>query len=119
MQRYFTAQRVLESESEQTGVYRQTKIEYDLLRAECERRKFNLPPSRLDDPSAQFAHATTHRLRELLDMTQYELTKYGPDTVTHQEAAREIGFIEAELRRRRENDSLEPARVSKSGSRHR
>jgi hypothetical protein len=115
MQRYFTSQRVLESESEHTGVYRQTKIEYDLLKAECKRRGFNLPPTRLDDSPAQFARATTHHLRELLDMNQYELTKYGPDTLTHQEALRDIGFIEDELRQRREGDTLGAAEAGIRG----
>ncbi len=109
MQRYFTAQRVLESESEHTGVYRQTRIEHDLLKAECERRGFNLPPSPFEDSPAQFTRATTHRLRELLDINQYDLTKSEPDSVTFQEAVRDIGFIEAELRRRREGDTLEAA----------
>jgi hypothetical protein len=107
MQRYFTSQRVLESESERTGVYRQTKIEYDLLKAECKRRGFNLPPSQLDDSSAQFARATTHRLRELLDTNRYDMEKNPPSSISFKEALRDIGFIEAELRRRRENDTLE------------
>ena len=102
MQRYFKAQRVLESESEHSGVYRQTQSEYELLRAECERRKFNLPSSQFDDSPSQFERATTHRLRELLDMNQYDLTKSAPGSVTHREALRDNGFIEAELRRRRE-----------------
>jgi len=45
--------------------------------------------------------ATTHRLNEMLDMDLYEVARYGPDTVTHQEAAREAALIEAELKRRK------------------
>lgn len=48
----------------------------------------------------KLAKLTTRRLKELLDMDQIEMAKYGPETVTHQEAAREIGLIEAELARR-------------------
>jgi hypothetical protein len=104
MQRYFTAKRILEEESEHTGVFRKTKIEYDLLRAECVRRNINLPPTGYDDPAFVFTRHTTHRLRELLDMSQYELTKYEPDSVTYQEAERDIGLIEAELERRSQED---------------
>lgn len=100
MRRYFKAKQILEEESEHTGVWQQTKIEYDLLRGECERRDIALPPTGFDDPARLFRQATTHRLNELLDMNQYEVAKYGPETVTHQEAARDAALIEAELRRR-------------------
>jgi hypothetical protein len=45
MQRYFKANQILESESEHTGIYRQTTMELDLLTAECNRRGYSLPPT--------------------------------------------------------------------------
>jgi hypothetical protein len=116
MQRYFAAKRILEEENELSAIYRRTKTEYDLLRSECHRRKINLPPTGFDDSAFQFTKLTTHRLRELLDMNQSDLTKSEPDSVTFQEALRDIGFIEAELRRR---DRKEPPRASDTGSRGR
>jgi hypothetical protein len=113
MQRYFGVKRVLEEESEHSRAYRQAKAQYALLRAECERRNFHVPPTGFDDPAFQFGRATTHRLNELLDMNQYDLTKNEPDTVTFQEALRDIGFIETELRRRNREES---ARGTDSGS---
>jgi hypothetical protein len=47
-----------------------------------------------------FAGHTTHRLRELLDMCEYEMAKNGPETVTYEEAARNMALIENELRQR-------------------
>jgi hypothetical protein len=47
-----------------------------------------------------FTTATTHRLKELLDMYQYEQTRSKPGTVTFDDAGRDIGLIEQELRRR-------------------
>ena len=100
--------------------------EVQQLLAEYERRKTPAPPEPAAAPAPQaefdvagfhdFKKATTHRLRELLDMNQYEVAKYEPESVTHQEALRDIGFIEAELRRRREGDTLDEAQV---GSRRR
>jgi hypothetical protein len=115
MRRYFTAKRVLEEESEHTGVFRQTKIEYDLLKAECQRRHFNLPPTGFDDPAFAFTRHTTHRLHELLDMNQYDLTKFDPSSVTYQEAVRDIGFIEAELARRKRPTEPEIADATQRG----
>ena len=100
MNRYFKAKQKLEEENDRNDVWQQTKIEYDLLRAESERRNITLPPTGFDDSARMFRQAPTHRLNELLDMNQYEVAKYGPATVTHQEAARDAAFIEAELRRR-------------------
>ena len=116
MQRYFAAKRTLEDDSELSTAYRRAKTEYDLLRAECHRRRINLPPTGFDDPAFQFSKHTTHRLRELLDMNQYDLTKSEPDSVTFQEALRDIGFIEAELQRR---DRGELPGAADSGSRGR
>ena len=53
------------------------------------------------DEIQRFRQATTHRLNELLDMDRYEVARYGPETVTHQDAAREIGLIEWELAQRK------------------
>jgi hypothetical protein len=50
-----------------------------------------------------FKAATTSRLNELLDMCQYELTRNEPGEVTYDEAVRDIGLIEAELKRRDED----------------
>jgi hypothetical protein len=86
--------------------------------AEYERRKSVPPPERAEEsptplaaePKPQtfdvagfrdFSMATNHRLKELLDMCQYELTRNDFDTVTYKEAVRDIGLIEAELRRRK------------------
>ena len=91
--------------------------EVQRLLAEYERRKTVPPPERAkelptppaEEPKPQtfdvagfrdFAKATDHRLKELLDMCQYELTRNDFDTVTYTEAVRDIGLIEAELRRR-------------------
>jgi hypothetical protein len=89
------------------------------LLAEYERRKTVPPPERVKDlptppknePKPQefdvvgfrdFQKATDHRLKELFDMLQYELTRNDFDSVTYKEAIRDIGLIEAELRRRKE-----------------
>lgn len=53
------------------------------------------------DELRRFAEANTQRLKELLDMAQYEMTAYLPTSVTFQEAARDIALISAELRRRK------------------
>jgi hypothetical protein len=109
MRRLFKAREVLAAESEHTGVYRETAIERDLMEAECRRRGFNLPPAVGPEKGTgpvpafdDFSGHTTHRLKELLDMCQYELTKNEPDTVTYEDAVRDIGLIEAELRQRDE-----------------
>jgi hypothetical protein len=113
MQRYFKSKRILEEEVERTGIWKQTKIEYDLLRAEIDRRSINLPPTGYDDPAFPFTKQTSIRLRELLDRTQYEMTKCDPESVTYPEAARDIGFIGAELRRReKERSSAKDSRAS-------
>jgi hypothetical protein len=78
----------------------------DAVKAEAECRRRGLADTATKDagnldPSAEaFRKSTTHRLLELVDLNRYELAKYAPDTVTYQEAARDIGFIGAELRRR-------------------
>jgi hypothetical protein len=104
MQRYFAAKRTLASETAGTGVAWEARIEFDRLHGECRRRGFNLPP---DGPGPdplpeveRFRQHTTRRLRELLDMAQYDIAKNSPDTIPHQEAVRDIGFIHAELQRR-------------------
>jgi hypothetical protein len=106
--RIATAKEVLTSESEHTGVYRQTKIELDLMAAEATRRDIH-PAVPTPRPAAQtfdaagfrdFSKATTHRLRELLDMTEYELGRWDPGTVTHEDAVRDYDMIQAELKRR-------------------
>src|SRR5206468_805731 len=48
------------------------------------------------------ANATTPRLKEWLDMCEYEMTRSEPGTVTYDEARRDIGLIEGEMRRRGE-----------------
>jgi hypothetical protein len=106
MQRYFAAKRTLASETAITGVAWEARMEFDRVFAECRRRGFNLPPdgpnpAPMHDAEAErFRQHTTHRLRELLDMAQYEVSRYDPKTVAHQEALRDIGFIQAELQRR-------------------
>ena len=103
MQRYFAAQRTLAAETASTGVAWNARIEFERLYAECRRRGFNLPPDGPNPAPAVSAEAerfrqhTTHRLCELLDMSQYDVAKNGPATLTHQEALRDIGFIQAEL----------------------
>src|SRR5262249_42866241 len=67
---------VLEAEDERTAVWRQTKIEYDLLRDEICRRDIHVPPTGYDDPAREFRKHTTARLNELLDMAQYEVSRF-------------------------------------------
>lgn len=100
MKQYFAAKQILEENAEESEAFCQAKPEYDRLKSECRRRDINLPPTGYDDPAFPFKKHTTHRLKELLDMSQYELTRYPPDSVTYEEAVRDIGFIETELRRR-------------------
>jgi hypothetical protein len=52
-----------------------------------------------------FAGHTTHRLHELLDMCEYEVAKFEPETVTYQEAARDMALIHNELRQREQDDA--------------
>ncbi|MFL5330490.1 MAG: hypothetical protein ACJ8C4_16425 [Gemmataceae bacterium] len=74
-----------------------------IAEAEFRRRGLQIPSD--EDPEvAQFRQATSQRLKELLDMCQYELATTDRETITFEEAARDIGFIEAELRRRREEN---------------
>lgn len=83
--------------------------EIDRLYEEFRRRKLVIPPLKVGNgkqPKGRkplrhgLRRLATGRLKELLDRCQYETEKVGPDTVTHQEAKREIADIEAELRRR-------------------
>jgi len=89
---------------------RQFRKDIAMAEAECCRRGLDsseTPPGTVDSDVVAFRKHTTPRLRELLDICQYEVAKHDPETVTHQEAARGIGFIEAELRRRRANESAQ------------
>ncbi len=43
----------------------------------------------------------TRKLNDMLDTDLYEVSRYGPETITHQEAAREAALIETELSRRK------------------
>jgi hypothetical protein len=52
-----------------------------------------------------FSAHTTQRLRELLDVCEYEVAKYGPETVTYEEAARDMALIHDELRQRKEEEA--------------
>lgn len=107
MRRLAGAGEIIASESEQSSVYKQTMIEVDLLEAEAERRNLwtDRPKSKSKDRFRPFAAHTTHRLKDLLDMAEYELTGCDPETVSYEEALRDIDLITAELRCRKEEDS--------------
>lgn len=85
----------------------------DLIEAEMRRRGNKVPPrpawtDPYDPDIDRFRQATTVRLRELLDGVRHELTEHLPDSVTYEEALRDVGLIEAELNRRGERGD-EPA----------
>lgn len=76
---------------------RQLRIEFD-----DDPKPRQRPSAKKAPPENGFRRETTQRLRELLDRCQYEVWKFGGETVTSEEAIRDMIFIEAELRRRAE-----------------
>jgi hypothetical protein len=76
-----------------------------------EKRILAIRPSG-ENAQRPFAEQTDKRLLELLDCTQYELTKAKPSSVSFREALRDIGLIAAELQRRDRTDPSSTADLS-------
>jgi len=111
VERVLRARRILESESELTGVHRLTRSELRLLEDECRTRGFTLPETngsnvvRGSDPgeTLSLGRETTSRLPERLEQCQHEVATHRPETITHQEAACDLYLISQEIRRRKNN----------------
>jgi hypothetical protein len=110
MDRLFRTRRRLETDNLETDDFREAEAALEQIEAECQYRNYSLPrwhrskrfpvtPKEAPELAA-FRNVPTGRLRDLMSQNQHEVMSNAPDTVTHQDGARDMYFIGEELRRR-------------------